>query len=441
MTDAGDIAPTAVFPFPAHVYDDADALARGAARLLLAAAAAVPGDRVAIALSGGSTPRRLYELLAGEFAAEVPWARLHWFFGDERLVPPTDAQSNYRMVREAMFDHAPVPPENIHPVRTEGLTPTEAAWLYQLELERFHESDRLEPGRPLFEVVLLGLGSDGHTASLFPGPPAADERHAWVAGVPQAGLEPFVPRVTLTLPAIASSRLTLFLVSGEGKRPVLARIAAGDTLPAAMVEGENPPLWLLDRAAAADLLIPEPPAPAAAQPAVLVVMGVSGSGKSTIASMLAQKLGWEYQDGDWFHPQANVDKMAAGHALTDADRGPWLAAIAQWIETTRLAGRHGVVACSALHRSYRDVLVGGHPDAVRIVFLDGSKELIAARLSLRSGHFMPAALLDSQFAALEPPTADERPITVTIDDHPADMVEAVVALLDADLAGAVGGRT
>ncbi len=167
-------------------------------------------------------------------------------------------------------------------------------------------------------------------------------------------------------------------------------------------------------------------------------MGVSGSGKSTIASMLAQRLGWTYQDGDWFHPPANVEKMAAGQALTDADRGPWLEAIARWIEETRLAGQHGVVACSALRRAYRDILVGARPDAVRIVFLDGSRELIATRLGLRAGHFMPAALLDSQFATLEPPGPDERPITVSIDAHPTEIVEKIVDLLEAELASARG---
>jgi 6-phosphogluconolactonase len=241
------------FPFPTEVYVDAEALAEGAARRLLAALAESPGRRVSVALSGGSTPKRMYELLAGPFATEVPWNQVHWFFGDERLVPPDSPDSNYRMAREAMLDRAPVPLGNVHPIPTVGLNPDEAAKLYQGELRAFYGTDTLQAGRPLFDVMLLGLGSDGHTASLFPGKPAVEERREWVAGVPEAGLAPFVPRVTLTLPAIDSSRTTLFLVGGESKRPVLARIAAGEKLPAARVEGETKPLWLLDRAAATGL--------------------------------------------------------------------------------------------------------------------------------------------------------------------------------------------
>jgi gluconokinase len=170
----------------------------------------------------------------------------------------------------------------------------------------------------------------------------------------------------------------------------------------------------------------------APEPSILIVMGVSGSGKSTIASLLAQRLGWTYQDGDWFHPKANVEKMAAGHPLTDEDRWPWLRAIATWIEEALARGEHGVIACSALHKAYRDLLVGTHKDAVRIVFLDGSRELIASRLSLRSGHFMPPALLDSQFEALERPGPEERPITVSIDEHPNDLVDEVTKRLEGE---------
>lgn len=170
-----------------------------------------------------------------------------------------------------------------------------------------------------------------------------------------------------------------------------------------------------------------PPEPSQ-QPAVLVVMGVSGSGKSTIAAALAVRLHWTYEDGDWFHPPANVEKMHAGHPLTDDDRGPWLAAIAAWIDSTRAAGGHAVIACSALKRAYRNVLVGDRPD-VRIVYLKGDHDLIARRMSVRHGHFMPVALLDSQFATLEEPGPDENPIVVSIDAHPRDIVEAIVAQL------------
>ncbi len=165
-----------------------------------------------------------------------------------------------------------------------------------------------------------------------------------------------------------------------------------------------------------------------AAPTVIVVMGVSGAGKSTIAAMLALRLGWTYEDADWFHPPSNIEKMHAGKALTDEDRWPWLEGIAAWIEATRKAGGHGVIACSALKRAYRDVLVGARPD-VRIVYLKGERELIARRSTLRHGHFMPASLLDSQFAALEEPGDDERPIVVSIDARPRDIVEAIATQL------------
>ena len=163
-------------------------------------------------------------------------------------------------------------------------------------------------------------------------------------------------------------------------------------------------------------------------PSVIVVMGVSGCGKSTIASMLAHRLHWIYEDGDWLHPQSNVEKMHHGEPLTDADRWPWLRAIAAWIDNTRNAGSHGVVACSALKHVYRDILIGERRD-VRLVFLKGDRELIERRLAARDDHFMPASLLDSQFAALEAPTADERPVTVSIAPHPRDIVDTIVAKL------------
>jgi carbohydrate kinase (thermoresistant glucokinase family) len=131
-------------------------------------------------------------------------------------------------------------------------------------------------------------------------------------------------------------------------------------------------------------------------PAVIVIMGVSGSGKTTIANELARQLGWEFQDADWFHPPANVEKMHSGVPLTDEDRSPWLRAIARWIDETRGAGRHGVVTCSALKRRYRAVLIGDRAD-VRLVYLKGDASLIARRIATRHEHFMPASLLASQF--------------------------------------------
>ena len=163
-------------------------------------------------------------------------------------------------------------------------------------------------------------------------------------------------------------------------------------------------------------------------PSVLVVMGVSGSGKSTVASMLAHRLRWTYEDGDWFHPESNVEKMHHGEPLTDQDRLPWLRAIAAWIDNTRKAGNHGIVACSALKRAYRDILVGERRD-VRLVFLKGDRELIGRRIAARDDHFMPASLLDSQFAALEEPAADERPVVVSIAPHPREIVDDIVNAL------------
>jgi carbohydrate kinase (thermoresistant glucokinase family) len=162
--------------------------------------------------------------------------------------------------------------------------------------------------------------------------------------------------------------------------------------------------------------------------AILVVMGVSGCGKSTIASMLAHRLGWIYEDGDWLHPQSNIEKMHHGEPLNDEDRWPWLHAIADWIDETRRPGNHGVVACSALKRAYRNILVGDRRD-VRIVYLKGDRNLIARRIATRGDHFMPPALLDSQFKALEEPKADERPIVVSIAPHPREIVETIVQKL------------
>ena len=170
--------------------------------------------------------------------------------------------------------------------------------------------------------------------------------------------------------------------------------------------------------------------------AVLVVMGVSGSGKSTIAAMLAHRLHWTYEDGDWLHPKSNIEKMHHGEPLEDADRWPWLHAIADWIDATRKSGNRGIVACSALKRAYRDILIGGRPD-VRLVFLQGDRDLIARRIAARADHFMPPQLLDSQFEALEPPQADERPIVVSIAPHPREIVETIVRKLGLDDAAAI----
>ncbi len=173
-----------------------------------------------------------------------------------------------------------------------------------------------------------------------------------------------------------------------------------------------------------------PPMTHAALPSVLVVMGVSGSGKTTVAALLAGRLGWEYGDADDFHSPANVRKMHGGTPLGDEDRWPWLRAMAAWIDATRSVGRHGVLACSALKRAYRTVLVGARAD-VRLVYLRGDKALISSRQAARHGHFMPASLVDSQFATLEEPGAEEHPLTVSVAPRPPLIVDGIVRALGA----------
>ena len=171
------------------------------------------------------------------------------------------------------------------------------------------------------------------------------------------------------------------------------------------------------------------PTPAVSDPvAVLVVMGVSGSGKTTVAMELARRLHWELADADAFHPSANVHKMESGIPLTDDDRWPWLRAIAGWIDAVRAAGRHGIIACSALKRSYRNILIGDRND-VRLVYLKGDFDLVARRMKQRHGHFMPVALLQSQFDTLEEPTQVEHPIVVAIDADPASIAAEIIARL------------
>lgn len=225
---------------------DPEALARHVAEWLTDLACAQQG-RFSIALSGGSTPKRLYEILAEPaFAARFPWARTHLFWGDERFVPPEHTDSNVRMTREALLDHVPVPANHVHPMPTQG-DPADAARAYQATLETYYGAQVLDMTRPLFDVMLLGLGENGHTASLFPDTAALEESLAWVVpvseGVPQT-------RLTLTYPAIACSRYVAFLVAGRAKAPVVRKVLDGDrSQPAARITSAGALIWFLDQAA------------------------------------------------------------------------------------------------------------------------------------------------------------------------------------------------
>ena len=231
------------------VLQDHNAIAHHAAEWLLGLALAKQ-NRFVLGLAGGSTPKALYALLASDaFRDRFPWDRTHLFFGDERFVPHDHADSNYRMVREAMIARVPIPAAQVHPWQTSG-DPGQAAMHYAATLKRFYGKDTFDPARPLFDVQLLGLGEDGHTASLFPGVDALRERTAWAAAVVGAKPE---PRLTLTYPALESCRVAAFLVSGKSKRGILARAVAGDeALPAARVMPAGKRMIFTDQAAAHD---------------------------------------------------------------------------------------------------------------------------------------------------------------------------------------------
>jgi 6-phosphogluconolactonase len=241
VTAAGD-------PRKVIAVADAAALAEAAAKRVLARIADNSG-RIAICLTGGSSPKALYELLATDtWRAKIPWERVHWFIGDERFVPVTDARNNMAMARGIFLDRY-APASRIHPIPTDVPSPDDAAARYEDELKAFYGAATLDPARPLFDVVLMGVGPDGHTASLFPLYPAVDETARWVVGVPKANVEPFVPRVSLTLPALASCREMLFEASGAGKRAILTRVLSGENLPAARARSDGETVFLVDAAA------------------------------------------------------------------------------------------------------------------------------------------------------------------------------------------------
>jgi 6-phosphogluconolactonase len=238
------MAPT---PARVEVAKDPETLAHRVAQWITDLAASSRG-RFAICLSGGSTPRRLYQLLGdAPYRDALPWERVHWFWGDERFVPWDHPDSNYGMVHAAMLARVPAPPQNIHGIATTG-TPPDAAGAYERLLKSYYGAEALDPARALFDVEILGLGPDGHTASLFPGTSVLEERDRWVAEVIGARAE---ARITLTYPVLESSRHSAFLVAGTEKREMLVRALASDeTLPAAHVNPVGDLTWFVDEAAA-----------------------------------------------------------------------------------------------------------------------------------------------------------------------------------------------
>ena len=269
---------------------DPAALATAAAERLLARIDANRG-RAAICLTGGSSPKQLYRLLATDrYRSRIPWDRVHWFIGDERFVAPNDPLNNMGMARQIFLDRY-APAANIHPIPTDTVDPEESArGATSANCKSFYGARELDPARPLFDVVLMGVGPDGHTASLFPDDPAVEETARWVVGVPKAHVEPFVPRVTLTLPALGSCREMLFEVAGFGEARDLDASVRGRE-PA----GESRALHGRDGLAGGSggawrrIFVSDE---ACEPPCALIVMGVSGSGKSTIAARLAERLDW-----------------------------------------------------------------------------------------------------------------------------------------------------
>ena len=245
------------FPAEIRVYPDPDSLARAGVDFFvtLAREALAIRKRFSVALAGGSTPRRMYATLAGNSrAAELDWPGIHVFWSDERCVPPEHPDSNYRLARESLLDRLPIPAVNVHRLPGE-LEPKPAAAAYDQLLRSFFTGPA-NAARQTFDLVLLGLGRDGHTASLFPGSPALDEQERWVAAVEHhTPPPPLVDRLTLTLPAINAASQVVFLVSGADKtaivRQVLAVTSAEPPLPAQLVRPTRGRLtWLLDADAA-----------------------------------------------------------------------------------------------------------------------------------------------------------------------------------------------
>ncbi|MGB6874688.1 MAG: 6-phosphogluconolactonase [Candidatus Acidiferrales bacterium] len=233
----------------ARVFTDLDTLSHAVSEECVRAAneAVSARGRCLIALSGGHTPERAYQIWSTEYREKMPWAKAHFFWGDERFVGADDAKSNYHMARETLFKNAPVPPENIHPIPTSFSQPDETAREYEAVLRTF-----IAESGPSFDMMLLGLGVEGHTASLFPGSPALAEEKRWVVGV-RAPAEPPM-RISLTFPVLRRARATYFLVAGANKAAIVATLRRGpasetQNLPVAMLRPEGEAIWFLDKAA------------------------------------------------------------------------------------------------------------------------------------------------------------------------------------------------
>jgi 6-phosphogluconolactonase len=233
-----------------RVYPDLTALSRAAVEEILGIVmeSVIARGRCAIALAGGHTPERMYALWAADYSAQTPWDKVHLFWGDERFVPQIDPLSNYRMARETLISRVPIPPANVHPVPTNFSQPQQAADAYETELRKFFGS-----APPALDVQLLGLGGEGHTASLFPGSSALEEKQRWVAAVHVPAEPP--DRLTLTPVVLNCGRNTFFLVAGENKRGILAALRGEpdsriNEYPAARIRPSGQVLWFLDQAAA-----------------------------------------------------------------------------------------------------------------------------------------------------------------------------------------------
>jgi 6-phosphogluconolactonase len=233
-----------------HLYPDPSSLCRSAAEEVAAIALSAVDrkGKYAVALAGGSTPKKLYRTLASDYGKRLPWSRIHFFWGDERFVPGTDPLSNYKMAKEELLDRIRIPRSNIHSIATDFSDPESAALAYERDLRRHFGSSM-----PSFDLVILGMGSDGHIASLFPGAPALQETKRWVSAVRARATPPI--RISLTLPVINAAKRIMVLVAGEKKKAAVERLlnnshSGGSRLPAALLSPADELHWLLDRKAA-----------------------------------------------------------------------------------------------------------------------------------------------------------------------------------------------